>query len=581
LIWLKLSQKVKQSGEVVAIASSVVGLVIALSFTGVYQTLELSTLDQWFRLRPAETKDNRIVVVEIGESDLSNLGEWPMSDGTLAKLLTQIKLQQPRVIGLDLYRDLKQGGKLGQQQLEAVLQSTPNLIGVTKAIGEVVKSPPILQAKDRIGMADLVVDRDGKVRRALIAATFDNGETVLGLGTKLALMYLEQDNILLEAVPNSTDRILGKAKISSLHSYEGGYINVDANGYQTLLNYRGTQNSFIHISLTDVLQGNIPTDIFRDRLVLIGVTASSLNDFLYTPYYSSRHSTQLMPGVYVHANIASQMIAGAIDGRTMLKGITETGEWLWIIGWSLGSSGLSFILFQVNLFQKDTLNTIKFTILGIVVPIGMLLTSNYLLFLAGWWLPTISPLFALVAANLSVTGYYFQQQKRIAFTDGLTKVANRRFFDHYLEQQWSKSQREKKDLTLIICDVDFFKLYNDTYGHQQGDLCLQKVALVLSNSLRSNDLVARYGGEEFVVILPDTNIKTALIVADRMRSNLKAMQIPHQKSQVSEYVSISMGIASLYNSKVISPSELVTIADKALYQAKQQGRDRYVAQFDG
>jgi len=576
LVWSTLIQKINQFKGVLTIAPGIAGLVIVVSLTGVYQTLEWSVLDKWFQLRPSEVKDSRIVIVEIGESDITTLGEWPMSDDILAKLLTQIEQQKPRVIGLDLYRDLKHGDSVGQAKLEKIFRNQSNLIGVTKAIGETVRPPAILDERGQVAMADLVWDSDGKIRRALVSAEFDNGEITLGLGTMIGLMYLEQDNILLENHPkNPPDKILGLARILPFKSNTGAYINADADGYQILLNYRGTRNNFLHTSMTDVLQGKIPPDIFRDRLVLIGATAPSLNDLFYTPYSNDSRFAQI-PGVYIHANIASQMVSGALDGRKMLNGIAETQEWLWILGWSFTGGGLSLMLFQMDLLQKDVCNSIKLTVLGIVVPVGLLFTSSYLLFLSGFWLPTIAPLLALIAANLGVSGYYYQNQKRIAFTDGLTKIANRRFFDRYLEQQWSKSQRDQTDLAVILCDVDFFKVYNDTYGHQEGDICLQKVALSLSNSVRGSDLAARYGGEEFVVVLPDSNTKTAMLVADRIGTKLKSMQIPHKGSQASQYVSISMGIASVYNNKVISPEELLAAADKALYQAKEQGRDRAV-----
>ena len=247
------------------------------------------------------------------------------------------------------------------------------------------------------------------------------------------------------------------------------------------------------------------------------------------------------------------------------------------MGWSIVGGGLSLVLFRMNLLQKDSLHSIKLTALGIVFPVGILLTSSYLLFLAGYWLPTIAPLIGLVGANLAVTGYYYQNQKRIAFTDGLTKIANRRFFDHFIEQQWSKCQRDEQDLAIILCDVDFFKVYNDTYGHQEGDSCLQKVALALSNSVRGNDLAARYGGEEFVIVpARQQHRETANIVAKRIRSKLKEMQIPHDGSKASRYVSISMGISSVRHSNSISPQELIETADRALYKAKEQGRDRAV-----
>ena len=576
MTWLNLIQQAKQFKGVVAIASGVAGLAIAGSFTGIYQTLEWSILDRWFQMRSVETKDARIVVVEITESDIGELGEWPVSDGVLARLLATIEAQKPKVIGLDIYRDIKQGDVSGQQKLTRFFQSTPNLIGVHKAIGETVKPPPILADKGQIGMADLVWDEDGKIRRALISAEFDDGEVALGLGAITSLIFLEQDGILLEDSPhNSTDKVLGKAEITAFESNTGAYVNADASGYQTLINYRGERESFLHTSLTDVLQGDIPRDLFSDRLVLIGTTAPSLNDFFYTPYSGNPGSAQ-MPGVYVHANIASQIMAGALDGRTMLRGINETNEWLWILGWSFVGGSLSLVLFNADLLQNNPLNSIKFTVIGIFVPIGILFGSSYMLFLFGWWLPTFAPLVAFIVANLGVTAYYYQNQKRVAFIDGLTKIANRRFFDRYIEQQWSKSQREKKDLAVILCDVDFFKVYNDTYGHQEGDVCLQKVALALNSSVRNVDLAARYGGEEFVVVLPDSNVKTAVLVANRIRSKLKAMQIPHEGSKASEYVSISMGIASLYNNEVISIEELLAAADKALYQAKERGRDRSV-----
>ena len=562
------------------IAPCVAGLVIASSFTGIYQTLEWSALDRWFRLRTPEARESRIVVINVGESDISELGEWPMSDGKLAQLLTTIKQQQPRAIGLDLYRDLKHGERAGQKQLEQVFKSTANLIGVEKVAGETVKPAPILKQQQQVAMSDLLLDRDGKVRRSLVSARFDDGELILGLGVKLALMYLEQDKITLQPGDRQSTLNLGQATFTPLQDNEGGYMNLDTGGYQTLLNFRGEQKQFLHTSLTKVLQGNIPPDLFRGRIVLIGATAPSLNDLFHTPYNGSSQKAQEMPGVYIHANIASQTLSAALDGRHLLTGIPEAGEWLWILAWSFVGSSLSIVLLEKNLLQKNSLSLIKLTAIGAIVPVAILFGSSYLIFLNGIWIPTIAPLVALGVSSFVATGYYQQHQKRIAFTDGLTKIPNRRFFDRYLEQQWSKCQREEKDIALILCDVDFFKVYNDTYGHQEGDVCLQKVALALHSSVRKQDLAARYGGEEFVVVLPNSNPKTALIVANRIRSKLKSMSIPHEKSKASRYVSISMGIASLYHNQVISAEELIATADKALYDAKKQGRDRAVISND-
>ncbi|MEL6928715.1 MAG: CHASE2 domain-containing protein, partial [Cyanobacteria bacterium J06600_6] len=238
MVWSELTQKIKKFGGVFALSPAVAGLVIVGSLTGIYQTLEWSLSDHWFRIKASESRDSRIVIVEVGESDIGELGQWPMSDGTMAKLLTKIKQQQPRVIGLDFYRDLNQGELEGQQQLEQIFRTTPNIIGVKKAISDQVKPSPVLDELGQVAMADFILDADGKVRRALILAGFDNGEVEFNLGALTALIYLEQDNILLQDTDEATVKTLGQTKISALKSNSAGYVGADTAGFQTLINYR-------------------------------------------------------------------------------------------------------------------------------------------------------------------------------------------------------------------------------------------------------------------------------------------------------------------------------------------------------
>ena len=173
-----------------------------------------------------------------------------------------------------------------------------------------------------------------------------------------------------------------------------------------------------------------------------------------------------------------------------------------------------------------------------------------------------------------------QELQRLATLDGLTQVANRRCFDEYINQEWRRMAREKFPLALVLGDIDFFKLYNDTYGHQAGDHCLQKVARIVSNEAkRATDLAARYGGEELAVILPNTDLKGGLEVAKRIRENVKALGIAHEASPM-ECVSLSLGVAAFIPTPQTSPQALIQAADKALYQAKAQGRDRAVAYED-
>lgn len=175
---------------------------------------------------------------------------------------------------------------------------------------------------------------------------------------------------------------------------------------------------------------------------------------------------------------------------------------------------------------------------------------------------------ALQEANLEL--------QRIANTDGLTQIANRRCFDETLEQEWQRLRREQQPLSLILCDIDYFKPYNDHYGHQAGDACLQQVAKVISECIkRPADRVARYGGEEFAIILPNTDQLGAIAIVEAIQSSLQALKIPHAASVVAPHVTLSLGVSCLVPTTHSSCQVLISTADMALYQAKTLGRNTW------
>ncbi|MFQ4142937.1 EAL domain-containing protein [Chlorogloeopsis sp. ULAP02] len=166
-----------------------------------------------------------------------------------------------------------------------------------------------------------------------------------------------------------------------------------------------------------------------------------------------------------------------------------------------------------------------------------------------------------------------QELQRLASSDGLTLVANRRCFDDTLKTEWERLTREQAPLSLILCDVDCFKLYNDTYGHLAGDDALRYVAKAIETVKRPADLVARYGGEEFAVILPNTDVEGAVVMAKDIQSNVSALKLPHPNSQVDEFITVSLGVATITPDSQSSPATLIAAADRGLYQAKAQGRN--------
>lgn len=172
--------------------------------------------------------------------------------------------------------------------------------------------------------------------------------------------------------------------------------------------------------------------------------------------------------------------------------------------------------------------------------------------------------------------------RAMAYVDGLTGLPNRRYFDEEFHNEWRRGQRNGLPLAVMIFDVDFFKLYNDHYGHQEGDLCLKAVARFLcAFPGRGHDRIARYGGEEFVYLLPECDADGARLKAEGIRSGIEALQIPHSESSVSHYVTVSIGFAASIPHANSSPEDLLAQADAALYQAKRAGRNRVMAASAG
>ncbi len=165
--------------------------------------------------------------------------------------------------------------------------------------------------------------------------------------------------------------------------------------------------------------------------------------------------------------------------------------------------------------------------------------------------------------------------QQLATLDSLTGVANRRSFDDKLHSEWNRARRQNGPLALVMVDVDYFKAYNDRYGHQGGDECLKAVSAILQGqAFRAGDLTARYGGEEFAIILPNTGLDGAREVAERIRAGIEQAALPHAGSQVAPYITVSLGVAALVPGHDSHPGMLVALADQALYTAKRGGRNR-------
>jgi diguanylate cyclase (GGDEF)-like protein len=165
--------------------------------------------------------------------------------------------------------------------------------------------------------------------------------------------------------------------------------------------------------------------------------------------------------------------------------------------------------------------------------------------------------------------------QRAAMVDPLTKIANRRHFDTFLEKEWQRAMRSGAPLSLVVLDVDHFKLYNDSLGHAAGDVCLQQVAQAINaHALRATDLAARYGGEEFVLLFAETDADSALALAESIRCHVEALQLPHPRSITSPWITLSVGVATIHPHQMENTEALFVAADRAMYAAKEGGRNQ-------
>jgi diguanylate cyclase (GGDEF)-like protein len=191
---------------------------------------------------------------------------------------------------------------------------------------------------------------------------------------------------------------------------------------------------------------------------------------------------------------------------------------------------------------------------------------------------SLSTKIAAIATQLERTERENQELRSLAFVDTLTQVGNRRSFDSTLKSEWERGLRDQSPVAVIMLDIDHFKLYNDSYGHQSGDDCLQQVGFALRQSVvRPSDVVTRYGGEEFAVVLPNTTTEGAAVVAERIREAIQSLRVEHKASLTSDCITASLGVASIIPTPETLPQHLIEAADQALYQSKEKGRNQVSA----
>jgi CHASE2 domain-containing sensor protein/predicted Ser/Thr protein kinase len=369
------------------------------------QPWELNVYDQMMRSRPKEAPDKRILLVTITEEDIQRQ-KWPLSDNTINQVLEKLESYQPRVIGLNIFRDFPQ--EPGNQDLNHRLQHQDNIIALCgfSDMGKPETPPPPNVNIDRVGFSDVISDESDRfIRRALLFAKSGDKKctTEYSFASRVALNYLAQEKQPIQPQFSSkTDFRLGKAVFHALTENSGSYENLDALGYQILLNYRDPGSLAEKVTLQQVLNGEINSNLVKDRLVIIGTVAGTIDPGFYTPYSASPQQPVRMPSVLIHAQIGSEIISAALDGRPLIWYFSNWAEGMWVWSWSLVGGILAWRLrYPLRLGLAGG------------VSLGGLVGISYVMFLQAAWVPVIPPALALAITGVSVMAYtaYQTQQK--------------------------------------------------------------------------------------------------------------------------------------------------------------------------
>ncbi len=385
------------------------GLVLGARYFGLLQSLEIAAFDQLVQMRPDEPPDPRLLVVLITDEDVEAQPQeqrrGSLSDSTLDQLLQKLAMYQPRAIGLDIYRDYPVGAN--HPELIDRLRQSDRLVAVCK-VGEVeqqesgVAPPPELTAA-QIAFSDFVVDSDKIIRRHLLAMTpppSSRCAATYALSVQLALRYLDTKGITLQ-YPDPDTWQLGKLRFQPLRAYRGGYQNLDDRGHQLLLNYRSPAQGVRQVTLGQLLKGEVNQDAIKDRIVLIGTIAEGTHDYWLTPYHTQQGDRLSIPGVLLQAQMTSQLLSAALDGRPLLWSWALWTEILWVSGWAMLGGILAWTICKPTYFGLVMLGAIA-TLFG-----GCLL----LLMQTGAWVPLVPPAVAFIISGIGIKAIEVKSQK--------------------------------------------------------------------------------------------------------------------------------------------------------------------------
>ena len=557
-------------------------------FLPIFQFLELKSIDTRFQVRNAlgmnPKYSNALLHINLDNysKQASSINRWPLKH--YADLVGRISMGNAKVIACDVMFGTEEAGigALVNAVITAANVVSPLVLDfsrsassfpTSKSLGLQFNPPvkrglippashvlvaPILEIAEQseLGFVNIDSDRDGVVRRVQLVADL-HGTLVPSFFLQAVADYLDYDIENIAPVDGSS-LVLKDFPVGVNGTLRDVEVPLDGNG-NLVVNLAGKFNGENYpqsYSAWDLLQAEGQPD-FAGKLVFLADTSverASAGDFSPVPLES------VFPRSYVLSNAASSILNG--EFIQPVSNVFSTAFTL------VATALLSMVL--VVVCWKTSTMVLSLTALGVIV---LYLAGILCFFLfGGWLLPTVTVPISLVAVFLFSSGWQRREHQEFALVDGLTGLYNRRWLDQFLLRQMSRARVSGESLSIAMIDIDHFKNFNDTYGHQVGDFVLVSIADCLRNSLRPTDLTARYGGEEFTVILPQTSGENAMIAAERVRESVSSLNLVTPGGLELPPLTISIGVSELTASE--SMEQLIEAADRALYTAKESGRNR-------
>ncbi len=534
-----------------------------------------------------------IVVLTIDDASLEGLwekyGEWPIPRVVYADLIEHIEKDKPQAIIFDLLfiKSMKNETESDKALITSMNRYSNIYTGMNFDVQPSDLRTPIdlperlainleneskINIKDKYSYTNCRAILEGLINGKVNIAATNVIRSNDGIIRSVAPLMEYKGNYypylsFKAAIDNVVGKNVNKMKINDKGNLlvNDRKIPLTKNG-EAILNWYGLSGTHelypFYKVVNEVYNGSAERYNFKDKIVIIGTSAMSLHDTKSVPIQE-----EVYPGVEVHATFINNVL-----DDNFIKQVGDTIDILIVI----------LVIIAIGTIVMLSTSTVFALLSSILFTIAYLFISYYAMALYNLWIPLVVPVFSIMLAfALSYLVKYlikskdFEQQYKLATLDGLTELYNHRYFQEVLRNQVEIAKRYNQVFSLIMIDIDYFKKFNDTYGHQAGDAVLKQVAKILKNNSRTTDYVCRYGGEELCIILPNTSAEEALYNAKRINKTIAETEFELNNSNKGS-VTISVGVAT-FPENAESAEELIEHADRSLYYAKEHGRNQVIS----